>query len=68
MSEPIIQTDFHSGNARRQIFGLLLVGVLLAASLALAIAYRHDAFSKTAERSILRPTRPAACLAARRSP
>ena len=49
MSEPIIQTDFHSGNARRQIFGLLLVGVLLAASLALAIAYRHDAFSKTAE-------------------
>src|ERR1019366_5088563 len=49
MSEPAIQDDFRSGRARGQILALLLIGVLLAGSLALAIAYRHDAFAKTAE-------------------
>jgi len=49
MSELAIPNDFRSGRARGQILALLLVGVLLAGSLALAIAYRHDAFAKTAE-------------------
>ena len=49
MPEPAIQDDFRSGRARGQILALLLVGVLLAGALALAIAYRHDAFTKTAE-------------------
>jgi phospholipid/cholesterol/gamma-HCH transport system substrate-binding protein len=49
MSEPAIQDDFRSGRARGQILALLLVAVLLAVSLVLAIAYRHDAFARTAD-------------------
>ena len=49
MSESPIQDDFRSGRARGQIVALLVTGALLAGTLALAIAYRHDAFAKTAE-------------------
>lgn len=41
--------NFRGRAARGKIIALLLVGVLLAAALTLAIAYRHDAFAQTAD-------------------